>query len=224
MKHIFHRLEPLSSRRPALALASLLPALALTTACAALSPSQPSASSAHTAAAAPKPADLTPYLDTFEQMAPGDPARQSAALTAALAASVQSPTPANRLRYALALGAAGHAGSNPVEAKRLITELLAGPNDLKPQEVALAHVCLREFDARVALYADTARQREDFERQLTLANADDDKRYAQVAAENARLKKQLAEAERKLEAVAEMERTLLQNSGSAPANEKPPKP
>ena len=132
------------------------------------------------------------------------------------------PTASNRLRYAIALGAAGHPGSNPVEAKRLITELLAGPNDLKPQEVALANAYLREFDARVGLYADIARQREELERRLQAASTDDDKRFANIAAENARLKKALAEAERKLEAVAEMERTLIEQSGPAPANDRSP--
>jgi len=67
----------------------------------------------------------------------------------------------------LALGAAGHAASNPVEARRLILELLAGQPDLAPEEVALASAFLREFDARVTLYADIARQREDFEQQLS---------------------------------------------------------
>jgi plasmid stability protein len=158
-------------------------------------------------------------------MAPGDSARQAAELAGALSAAQQFPTASNRLRYAIALGAAGHASSNPVEARRLITELLAGQHDLKAQEVALANACLREFDARVALYADIARQREDLERQLQAATADDDRRHATLTSENARLKKALAEAERKLEAVAEMERTLIEQSGSAPANDQtPPRP
>ena len=159
-------------------------------------------------------------------MAPGDPGRQSSELASAFAAAQQSPTASNRLRYAIALGSAGHPASNPVEAKRLITELLAGQHDLKPSEVALANAYLREFDARVTLYADIARQREDFERRQQSASADDDRRYAAAASENARLKKALAEAERKLEAVAEMERTLIEQNGTAspPPEQAPPRP
>lgn len=159
-------------------------------------------------------------------MAPGDPGRQSSELASAFAAAQQSPTASNRLRYAIALGSAGHPASNPVEAKRLITELLAGQHDLKPSEVALANAYLREFDARVTLYADIARQREDFERRQQSASADDDRRYASAASENARLKKALAEAERKLEAVAEMERTLIEQNGTAspPPEQAPPRP
>lgn len=191
-------------------------------ACSALHSPQPAATASHSAAATPRATELSPYLDTLERMAPGDANRQATELAAVLGASQQAPTAANRLRYAIALGAAGHPRSNPVEARRLITEILASQNDLKPQEVEFANAYLREFDARVALYADIARQREDLERRLQATNADDDKRFASVAAENAKLKKALAEAERKLEAVAEMERTLIEQSGAAQPNDRPP--
>ena len=141
-------------------------------------------------------------------MAPGDAVRQSTELASTLSQAQENPTSSNRLRHAIALGAAGHSASNPVEARRLITELLAGAHDLTSQEVSLANAFLREFDARVALYADLARQREESERQMKSIGADDDRRYGTLHAETQRLKKALADAERKLEAVAEMERTL----------------
>ena len=206
--------------RPGLPVALLVGLLGLA-GCEALSPAAPSAAPSHGAPGAPKAADLAPYLETLEQMASGDPAHQSATLAATLAAAQQSPTAANRLRYAIALGAPGYAGSNPVESKRLIGELLANPHELKPQEVALAHVLAREYEARIELYATLARQRETFEQQLQTASAEDDRRYSALASENARLKKALAEAERKLEAVAEMERKLIEKSNSEPANDKP---
>ena len=98
--------------------------------------------------------------------------------------------------------------ATPSKAGDSITELLAGEHDLTSQEVSLANAFLREFDARVALYAELARQREESERQLKSIGADDDRRYGMLHAETQRLKKALAEAERKLEAVAEMERSL----------------
>lgn len=156
-------------------------------------------------------------------MAPGDAARQQAELAAALSAAQQSPSAANTLRYALALGCAGRPDSNPVEAKRLVAELLAGPNDLAPEELALANAYLREFDARVALYAEIARQREESEQKLKSSDLNAVRRADSLAAENGRLKKQLNEAERKLEAVAEMERSLLEQAQQAPA-ETPPRP
>lgn len=181
---------------------------------------------------APAPATVAPYLETLANMAPGDPARQQAELAATLATARQTPTAANRLRYALALGAAGHKDSNPVEAKRLLADLLAGPNDLDTEELELANAYLREFDARVALYAELARQREESQQKLKLNDSSATKRADALAAENARMKKQLAEANRKLEAVAEMERSLQEQAqdqaqDQAPATEPdapPPRP
>ncbi len=183
-------------------------AIALT-ACASLQPADKTGASGQPAVtASPKPADIASYFEVLDRMAPGDLVRQSTELASTLTQAQQSPTSSNRLKYAIALGAAGHSLSNPVEAKRLITELLAGTNDLTPQEISLANAFQREYDARVALYADLARQREEYERQLKSIDADGDRRYSALNAETQRLKKALAEAERKLEAVAEMERAL----------------
>lgn len=179
------------------------------TGCAGLQTTDTSSASGQLAvSASPTAPDIASYFNVLDQMAPGDVVRQSTELASTLALAQQNPTSSNRLRYALALGAAGHWQSNPVEARRLITELLAGENDLTPLEISIANVFQREYDARVALYADLARQREDSERQMKSIDADGDRRYNVLNAETQRLKKALAEAERKLEAVAEMERTL----------------
>jgi DNA repair exonuclease SbcCD ATPase subunit len=183
-----------------------------------------SAGSRVAAETAPPPAPppiLTRYLDTLARMAPGDPARQTAELEATLAAAQQTRSSADTLRYALALGSAGHASSNPVEAKRLISELLASPNTLDPAETAFAQAYLREFDARVALYAELARQREESQQQLKSLDATAERRTDALAAENKQLKRKLADAERQLEAVAEMERSLLEQAGTEA--EQPPR-
>lgn len=175
------------------------------------------------ATAAPPSVNLAPYVETLARMAPGDPARQQAELAATLAAAQQQPSAASNLRYALALGSAGHAGSNPVEAKRLIAELLATPNSLDPVETTVAAAFLREFDARVVLYAELARQREESEQQLRSHDTSADKRAEALAVENRALRRALAEAERKLEAVAEMERALLEQAAGTEL-EAPPRP
>jgi hypothetical protein len=187
-----------------------LSTLLLLNACTGFTPTDKSGSIPGQAAvaASPEPATLESYFELLNRMAPGDVLRQEAELAATQASAQQAPTAANRLRYALALGAAGHTLSNPVEARRLITELLAGQNDLSAQEISLANAFLREYDARVALYADLARQREESDRRLKSLDAEDDRRFNALNAETQRIKKALAEAERKLEAVAEMERAL----------------
>ena len=197
--------------------------LTLLTACASLQPKHAAPEQPAVVAATPAPANLAPYLATLANMAPGDAARQQAELASALAAAQGSPSSANTLRYALALGCAGRPDSNPVEAKRLLAELLAGSNELTPEELDLAKAYLREFDARVALYAEIARQREESEQKLKSSDSSAVRRADALAAENARLKKQLNEAERKLEAVEQMERSLLEQAQEAPA-ETPPRP
>jgi hypothetical protein len=197
--------------------------LPLLAACAGLQTDGTQAAPAAQSAVAPQPVTLKPYLDTLARMAPGDPERQKAELAATLAAAQQTRSADDRLRYALALGSAGHSGSNPVEARRLVAELLAGPNDLEAPEITLANAYLREFDARVALYAELARQREEAEQKLASLDANAERRADALAAENKWLKRALAEAERKLEAVAEMERALLEQEAE-PEEEAPPRP
>jgi len=203
---------------------AILPTIALLAACAAL---QPGASKdvippATTLATPPAPV-LSPYVETLAKMAPGDSTRQQAELESRRSAAQATGSPSDTLRYALAVGAAGYPSSNPVEAKQLITELLASPNTLEPLEVSFATAYLREFDARVALYAELARQREESEQKLRLLDATADRQADALAAENRQLKRALAEAERKLEAVAEMERSLLEQAGETPA-EPPQRP
>lgn len=157
--------------------------------------------------------EIEDYLGIFDRLAPGDAMRQYEIMAELTARAQQEPTASNRLRYALALGAAGRPDSNPIEAKRLISELLAEQHDLRPKEVSLANAWLREFDARVTLYADLARQREEAERALQARDAEDGRRIGALQAETQRLRKALQEAERKLEAVAEMEKALAPPEG-----------
>ena len=193
-----------------------------TAACAPLRGTQPSKDAAGSGPASPAAANLAPYLTSLADLAPGEPERQAAALAAARQSAELEPTDANRLRYALCLGSAGHPGSNPVEASRLITELLAAGHGLAPEEVQLAEGFLREFDARVDLYADNARQREDYEQKLKAASTEENRRLATLNGENQRLKKSLAEDERKLSAVAEMERSLLEGGATPPPDDATP--
>ena len=214
--------------RSSLSLPSLIAAVVAAsfglTGCSALVDSAGSEQPAVPVAAATPPAPvLAPYLETLAKMAPGDATRQQDELESRLTAAQQTRSSSDTLRYALALGAAGYPSSNPVEAKRLITELLASPNTLEPLEVSFATAYLREFDARVALYAELARQREESEQKLRSLDATAERRADALAAENKQLKRALAEAERKLEAVAEMERSLLEQAGETPA-EPPQRP
>lgn len=172
--------------------------------------------------ASPRTVDLAPYIDTLASMAPGDPARQQATLDAARLAAGQDPSAGNRLRYALALGCAGHPGSDPIEADAQLTELLAGDHGLQPLEVELATAFRREFAARVALFAELGRQRAESEQRMQSANSSAESRADALTTENAKLRRALAAAERKLDAVAEMERSLLDQAAEPAQTPAPP--
>lgn len=207
-------------RRPVIV--SIAAAAILTVGCTAMRPSVEAPVRGMPAAPAAHAAGLAPYLDVLTGMAPGDADRQAKTLENARSASESSPTSSARLRYALALGSAGPTSSDPAEAGRLLTELLAGPNDLTAEEKSLAEVFAREFDARVKLNADLARQRDESDARVAALATSAEQREEALTAENARLKRALSEADRKLRVVAEMERQLLERSSEP--EKSPPQP
>lgn len=177
--------------------------------CAAHAPRPGTGAPAASTASSSQCSELVPYLEVLAATSAGDPAQQQARVDATLAESEAAPTAANRLAYALALGNAGRADSNPLEAHRLITDLLAQPDALRANERALALGFAREFEARVNLGSAMVRQTEEFEAKLDAEIAQAAQRSEALVAENARLKRALADSNRKLKAVAEIEQQLL---------------
>jgi len=188
--------------------------------CATLAPTAPPPAPQPPPPAVPAVADLSPYLDLLDEIAAADPQREAALLGELRDQLSQAPSSRATLCHALALGAAGHAASDPVEARRLLQVLLAAPGDLDPAERQLAAALLREYDARVTLYAQLARQREEAEGRLAAASEAHWKAMNSASADTARLRRELAQAERKLQAITEMERELLEQV-EAPPPEQP---
>jgi len=199
-------------RLPTTALACLLGG------CAAFAPPAPAPVPEPTPA--PAVTDLAPYFALLDQFAASDPARQSALLADLASQLAASPGERSALRHALAVGTAGRSGSDPVEARRLLVALLAAPGELAPAERQMAAALQREFDARVTLYAQLARQREELEARLAADNAAHARALQTATAETARLRRELQRAETKLQAITEMERELLEQSEPEP----PPQP
>jgi hypothetical protein len=106
----------------------------------------------------------------------------------------------------------GHGGSDPVAARRQLSELLARPELLLPAERALAGVHLRDVEERLVL-VQANRQL-----QLDAANRDKDRDKSAVTGrrlqaeidENARLRRALEEAQKKLDAVSQLERSITE--------------
>ncbi|MEP6546107.1 MAG: hypothetical protein ABJD53_01475 [Gammaproteobacteria bacterium] len=159
-----------------------------------------------------KPLDLspiTPLLEMMSALPQGDPARQAETFQSAKDAAELSPTTSNRLRFALALATPGYSGSDPVAARRQLSELLARPETLLPIERLLALVELKEVEQRLILQAENRRMRDDAPRddsrdKLQTLN----RRLAAESDENVKLRKALDEARAKLEAITHIERSI----------------
>jgi hypothetical protein len=149
------------------------------------------------------------YLVLLDELVAATPARQAEIVDSAARAAATEPTRSNRLRYAFVLATPGHAASNDTAARAAFNELLTHEDPLQPGEHALANLMLREVDARIAMQTELVVSRNDSQRR----DRDREALKAQARAaeaENERLRKQLADAEAKLDAIAELERNMVE--------------
>jgi hypothetical protein len=158
---------------------------------------------------------LASYLEVLQRLIESGPAEQAEIVVAAQREFELAPTPSHQLRYALALAAPGHAGSEPVKAQKLLRELLAMPETMLPAERALAMLELLKVDQQLLLAAENRRLQNDQARvdrdRLTATN----RRLQAEIEENARLRKALDEAQAKLDAIANIERSINErNNGN----------
>jgi hypothetical protein len=150
-------------------------------------------------------------FQSMQHLTQAGPAEQAEIVTAAREAFERSPQGSAKLRYALLLATPGHPARNPLAAQKLLRELAAQPETLQPLERAVALVELAQLNAEMALRSDNERllqsgeQRADHDR-----NASTQRRLQAELDENARLRKQLEDAQSKLDAIANIERNLTQ--------------
>jgi len=166
--------------------------------------------------AAPPPADrpqadltaVTPALELMRALPSADPARQAELFQSTKDAATLAPTTSNKLKYALALAAPGHVGSDPVAAQRQLAQLLATPETLLLVERLLAMVELQEVEQRLILQEENKQLREEAPRESREKLLALNRRLTAESDENARLRKALDEAQAKLEAVTHIERSI----------------
>lgn len=164
---------------------------------------------------------ITAYLDTCLRLARGAPAEQAEILATASNDYSAAPTPSRILRYAMVLSTPGHAGYDPVVAQRLLREVLASPETLLPAERALAFLQLQQVERQQSLSADVKRLQSGTERAINDRIAQLTKRLTTESDENARLKKALADAQAKLDAIANIEGSANKRSTQPPEGRKP---
>ena len=155
------------------------------------------------------------YLQTMRDLVEGDPVVQADTFMNAAEAARFEPTTTNRLNYALALATPGHPSSNPMEAQRLLSELLAAANSLLPEERILALVHLKEVEQRLILDAQAQRLQQEAVTATTRESTQSAQRVAGLIEENRRLQAELDDAREKLDAITNIERSIRERENGA---------
>ena len=161
------------------------------------------------------------YLEICMKVARGTPAEQAEVLATAHNDYAAAPTPSRVLRYAMVLSTPGHAGSDPVVAQRLLREVLASPETLLPAERSLASLQLQQVERQQSLQADVRRLQQAAERNANEKIAQLTRSLKSEGDEVNRLKKALAEAQAKLDAIANIEGSSNNRRTPTPEGRKP---
>lgn len=182
---------------------------ALTAGCAALM-----AGRANTAPAPPaspvssSATQLTEDLAVLQRLQQGAPAQQAEIAAGAQREYDTAPTPSRELKLALVLATPGHPATNLPKAQGLLRELTANPQMLTPAERSLSALELSQIDDYLTLTEENRRLQSDAARAAQERTANANHRLQTEMDENARLRKELDEAHAKLDAIANIERSL----------------
>jgi hypothetical protein len=164
---------------------------------------------------------LADMIQSLQRLSGGSPAEQAEIVTAARQAYERSGGGTAQLRYALVLATPGHEGRDPERARQLLRELAARPETLAPAERALSLLELSQLDRELGLVSDNERlqaitNRSVDQDRLTAAN----RRLQAELDDNARLRRQLEEAQAKLDTIANIEPNLIDRKTTTEAHKK----
>lgn len=156
----------------------------------------------------------------MQRLQQAQPAEQAEIVSAAREAFERTPRGITQLRYALLLATPGHPARNPTMAQVLLRELIAQPDTLVPTERAVAMVELAQLDREVDLQTNNEHLQAAQLLEHQQRNAAEERRLDAANEENTRLRKELTEAQAKLDEIAKIERNLTERkSGSEAATE-----
>ncbi|MCC7464256.1 MAG: hypothetical protein IT480_17570 [Gammaproteobacteria bacterium] len=151
---------------------------------------------------------LASTIQTLQRLAQGTPAEQAEILASARAGYERAPLSGAQLRYALVLATPGHAARDAERARTLLRELAAQPEALQPVERALTLVELSQLERELGLQAESERLKAELQRSERERGTLTARRLQAELDENARLRRQLEEAQAKLDAIANIERNI----------------
>jgi hypothetical protein len=147
-------------------------------------------------------------FQNMQRLSQVPPAEQAEILSAARAAFERSPQGSVQLRYALLLSAPAHVGRDLTLAQTLLRQLVAQPETLVPIERAVALIELAQIERELHLKADNDRMQLDAQHNDRDRSTATQRRLQAELDENARLRKQVEDAQAKLDAIANIERNL----------------
>ena len=152
--------------------------------------------------------DAEHYLQEMYDLAAGDPATQAEIYADAEMGAKLTPGPQTDLRFALVLATPGHGEYDPEAAQPLLRELLVQTALLTPAEISLATISLKSVEETIVLGSEARRARASSSRAAATQEAARSQRLATFEAENRRLRRELNEAEEKLDAITSIERSI----------------
>jgi hypothetical protein len=151
---------------------------------------------------------LSEYLQLLQRLVQGPAAEQAEIVASAQREFDGAPTPSHQLKLALILGTPGHPAANLPRAQGLLRELMANPEMLLPGERALAFLQLSQIDDHLTLDTENRRLQADAVRADHERMASANHRLQAEMDENSRLRRELEEARAKLDAIANIERSM----------------
>jgi hypothetical protein len=148
------------------------------------------------------------YITELGRIASGDPAAQAEIFADAAAAARLTPSPSTNLRLGLVLSIPGHPESNPQQAQSILREVLAQTILLTPAEISMAVIHLNNVERQIVANSEARRLRASSSRAAQTRQQAASQRLATVESENRQLRRDLDEAEQKLEAITSIERSI----------------
>lgn len=151
------------------------------------------------------------YIEELGRLSGNDPAAQAEIFADASSAAQLTPGPTTELRFGLVLAIPGHPESDPERAESILRDVLSRTELLTPAEIYLATIHLNSVERQIVANAEARRLRASTSRaQQTQAQATE-QRLAFVEGENRRLRRELEDAQQKLEAITSIERSIREN-------------
>jgi len=156
-------------------------------------------------------------LALLESLAAADPDAQAKLVDSLHAAARNPGSPEDMLAYALALGSPAYSESDPAAASDLLVLALSQHPGLTGDQRRLATTLQMEYATRATLKEDLRQRQLDVEQAKVSADSLAQDRIQALNAENARLTRERDELQKKLDAIAEIERSLIQRESESAA-------